>query len=163
MFGLILIQNNMEKIQQLLTQLEVNISNAERINNAISAVPVGWHIEHSLLVLNSVAEALRDSDPAEYKRKFSIWKLIVFTTNKIPRGRAKSPARVLPKGDGTKESLNTLLHLTTKNLEAAFSLPPNHWFRHPIFGALNVKPAFKFMGIHTNHHLQIIKDITAAN
>ncbi len=128
----------MTKLNQLISQLEANIGNADYLNTNVSASSVGWHIEHSLLVLNGVAAALVKSNPAEYKWKFSIWKMIVFATNKMPRGRAKSPASVLPKGGATKESLLALLNATNNKLAALEVLPPNHWFRHPIFGKLNV-------------------------
>ena len=50
----------MKKILSLLVELEHNIANASITNTTISQVPVGWHIEHSLLVINKVVETLEN-------------------------------------------------------------------------------------------------------
>jgi hypothetical protein len=38
-------------------------------------------------------------------------------------------------------------------------LHPDSFIEHPYFGHLNVKEALRFLKIHNNHHLKIIKDI----
>ena len=59
------------KLEVLIAQLEATIPYYETTNPAISAGSVGWHIEHSLLTLNGIANSLIQSDPAAYKWKFN--------------------------------------------------------------------------------------------
>lgn len=39
------------------------------------------------------------------------------------------------------------------------SLDENQFFTHTLFKQLNKKQTLKFLGLHTNHHLKIVKDI----
>ena len=149
----------MNKLEQLLDKLESTIPQLEYLNPAISKAAVGWHIEHSLLTLDVVTGALKKSDPAAYKWKFNLVRMVVFITKKIPRGKAKSPDVVIPKGSLTEETLQGHLEMTREKIKALNGLPPNQHFDHPFFGKLNVKPTITFLNIHTRHHLDIINDI----
>ena len=73
----------MKKILSLLVELEHNIANASITNTTISQVQVGWHIEHSLLVINKVVETLEKSNPADYKSKFSFLKIVFLSLKKF--------------------------------------------------------------------------------
>ena len=42
-------------------------------------------------------------------------------------------------------------------------LHANSNFKHPYFGVLNLKMTKRFLEIHTNHHLKIIKEILQSN
>ncbi len=148
----------MQKLNTLLIQLESNIPHYEKLNTAVSAVTVGWHMEHTLLVTINVIEALKKSNPKEYKWQFDIKRFFVFATGKIARGKGKAPKSVQP------ETLNAT-HLT-KKIDAAktkinelSTLNASNYFQHPFFGKLNVKGAIKFLNIHMRHHLNIINDI----
>ena len=149
----------MNKILTLITELESNIANATIINPNISNASVGWHIEHTLLVINKVVSTLENSNPAAYKSKFSFWKTIIFITKKIPRGKVKAPKHVLPTIDVTTDSLMQHLQLAQASINKISILQPNNYFDHPIFGKLNVKETIPFIVIHTQHHLHIINDI----
>jgi hypothetical protein len=78
---------------------------------------------------------------------------------KIPRGRAKSPDVVEPKGTITKESLQSHLDKTYAHLTSIPKIGNDQYFEHPIFGHLKLKDTLVFLEIHTRHHLQIIEDI----
>ena len=58
-----------------------------------------------------------------------------------------------------KEDVENQLRLVTKNLESFNDLEKNSFFIHPLFKQLNKKQTIKFLKLHTNHHLKIIKDI----
>jgi hypothetical protein len=62
---------NMKKLDNLLDQLEANISHYETLNQKVSEANVGWHIEHSLLSLNGVTNLLIKSNPNDYTWKFN--------------------------------------------------------------------------------------------
>lgn len=153
----------MNKILTLLTELESNIANATIINPYISNASVGWHIDHILLVINKIVVTLENSNPADYKSKFSFWKTIIFITKKIPRGKVKAPKHVLPTNDFTTNLLLQHLQQAHTSINKLNLLHPNNYFDHPIFGKLNVKETIPFLAIHTQHHLHIINDITKSS
>ena len=149
----------MKRLEHLIKQLEAHIPAYAQQNIAVSAGTVGWHIEHTLLTCSLIAGAVKQSDPALYKRSYNLSKIIVYTLNKIPRGRAKAPSVVLPAADLDPA---TMLEHAQKALNKTLSLqnlPNKHHFEHPYFGKLNVKETIKFLAIHTEHHLKIINDI----
>jgi hypothetical protein len=39
------------------------------------------------------------------------------------------------------------------------TLHPNNYFKHPLFGNLNIKSTIKMLVLHTRHHIGIINDI----
>ena len=125
----------------------------------ISKSCVGWHIEHALLTIDAIVEALKRSNPKDYKWTFSLTRILVFTLNKIPRGRAQSPASVQPAKNFTIDTLKDHIYISKQKMGALESLKPNNYFKHPFFGKLNLKPAIKFIEIHTKHHINIINDI----
>lgn len=149
----------MEQLQKLLLELESKIPNQEMIHPLVSKSSVGWHIEHSLLTINLVIEALQKSDATTYKRTFNMLRILIFTMNKIPRGKAKSPKIVQPKIDFDTLSLQNHLEKAKLKSNEIQSIPTNAYFQHPYFGHLKLKPTLRFLQIHTNHHLAIINDI----
>ena len=151
--------HRMNKLGKLVKELERRIPRQDIINPKISTSSVGWHIEHSLLTIDVIIEALKRSDPSDYKWTFSFTKILVFSMNKIPRGRAQSPAAVRPRNAVSIDTLKNHLYTSTKKMQELQTLRPNNYFVHPFFGKLNVKPAIKFIEIHTEHHIKIIEDI----
>jgi len=150
----------MEKLKELLNELETKISQQEIFNEDISKSNVGWHLEHTLLAINKIIEALKESDPRNYRWSFKLPRILVFTMNKIPRGRAKSPKVVVPK-TYDQDTLRKHLKNTILNIEVLENIDPNKYFNHPFFGNLKLEKAIKFLEIHTTHHLEIINDIIA--
>jgi len=149
----------MNKINNLLNQLEAKISNGENLNPAISKGSVAWHIEHSLLTINLIINALIQSNPKNFKWKFSFMRMVVLLTKKIPRGKAKSPKVVLPQENISNESLVRHLLLTKDSIMNLESLSKDKYFTHPYFGDLKLNQTIRFLEIHTQHHLEIIEDI----
>jgi hypothetical protein len=147
-----------EKLQQLITEMETYIPQSEKINTAVSASSVGWQIEHSLLVINSISNVLQQADPIKYRPSFRLFKHIIFATHKIPRGKAKAPKQVIPQLY-TIETLQNHLQKTKINVQTLPTIPPNHFFTHPLFGDLNQPATIKFLYIHTLHHVKIMRDM----
>ena len=149
----------MEKLKELIQDLESKIQNQEILDPTISKSSVGWHIEHTLLTMNLVIEALQKSNPENYKRTFNLYRILVFTLNKIPRGRARAPKIVQPKVDFNTETLKIHLEKGKTKLAELNTISGKNYFEHPYFGHLTLKPTIKFLEIHTYHHLKIINDI----
>lgn len=149
----------MNTLQQLLEQLESKIGLCELYNRNQSKGNVGWHIEHSLLTLNKVMDALMQSNPKEYKWRFNFVKIMVLTLKKIPKGSAKAPRSVVPKGTVDSAHLTAHLALTRTKINALEPVSKVAYFNHPYFGDLKRNQTLRFLEIHTQHHLAIIEDI----
>ena len=147
-----MLNKELELIKSYLKYLDVG-------NQEISKGSVGWHLDHSLKVINNVSVALIKSDVRDYNSKFNLLRLITFTIGFFPRGKAKSPKRVLPPEEISIEDVKNQLDLATKNLELITALKDHQHFIHPLFKQLNKKQTIKFLRLHTNHHLKIIRDI----
>ena len=148
------------KIENYLSEMEGLVSKHTVLDEKISSANIGWHLEHTLLVLEYSLRALPTSIIADYKPKTSLRKTIILFTRKIPRGIAKAPKGVRPIDENiTEENLHQRLDTVKKLLLAANSLSQNHFFPHPFFGDLRLKTAIRFLEIHTNHHLKIVREI----
>lgn len=147
------------KLNKVLEDLECKIPDFYKVKLSVSKASVGWHIEHTLMATIGILDALKNSDPKTYKWKFNFNRLFVYTFNKIPRGRAKAPKSVIPKDIILEKDLQQKIDLSKQKIEELKNLQLNHYFNHPYFGHLNLKPSIKFLEIHANHHLKIIEDI----
>lgn len=149
----------MKKLQSIISELESYIPDFEKANPTVSQSTIGWQIDHSLLVMNSVIEQLKKSNPENYEWRFNKWRTIIQITNKIPRGKIRVPKTVKPIDTATIEELKSKLDLAKKNIADMEALPAKSYFTHPFFGDLKLKTTIWFLKLHTNHHLKIIKDI----
>ena len=149
----------MHKINNLLDNLEAQVANYSILNQAVSEGNVGWHIVHSCLVIDSVCGAVIKSDPTRFIKKFSFKAFLVLLVNSIPRGKAKAPSFTMPSEELSPASVLQSIQTSRKSIEALSKAGKNQYFTHPIFGDLNIADTFKFLAVHTNHHLKIIKDI----
>lgn len=150
---------NTKKIKHLLNNIEKHIEHYEVINPKVSKATIGWQIDHSLKVINNVIKALQNSDPTEYKKDFKFIGSLFFTLGFFPRGKGKAPKSVKPPETILKEDLLSQLQRAKFNIETIEGLDKNAFFRHPLFGNINSKKVHRFLVLHTNHHLKIIKDI----
>jgi len=149
----------MNKINNLLNKLEYQVNHYSKFNPAISEGNVGWHIVHSCLVINSVCGAVCKSDATKFIKKFSFKAYLVLLLNSFPRGKAKAPSFTVPSEELSPASILKSIHDAHASLALLAKAGNNQYFTHPIFGDLNTEQTFKFLGVHTNHHLKIIKDI----
>jgi D-serine dehydratase len=149
----------MKNIDAIMPELANYIADYNQSNKAISEASVGWHIEHSLLVIKQITATVAQSEPKLYKSKFNVKRFVVFLTKTIPRGKAKAPKVVIPVDEITIEILQESLKNTYQAIAYLKDCEANQYFMHPFFGQLNKKQTIKFLAIHTEHHLKIIRDI----
>jgi DinB superfamily len=152
----------MSKVAGLIQELQSKIPQMELVNSSVSASSVGWHIAHTLLVNNRIITGLGKSNAADYKGKFSVKKIIILITGKIPRGRGKAPDAVMPSNDFTAASLQQHVDTALQKIKELDALQSNNFIEHPVFGNLNLKNTKRFLEIHARHHLRIIDDIIRA-
>jgi len=150
---------NSKKLDLAIQTLEAHIANHSVSNPKISKGDIAWHIDHSLKVFNNVSMALQKSDPNTYKNNFSFLGKVFFTLGFFPRGKAKAPKHVKPPEVILKEDLISQMQLAKTNVETLSSLDKNAYFKHPLFGNVNTPRIYRFLYMHTNHHLKIINDI----
>lgn len=150
---------SLEKLNQAINTLESHIENHTIANQKVSKVNIAWHIDHSLKVINNVINALQKSEPETYKNNFSFLGKVFFTLGFFPRGKAKAPKHVKPPEVILKEDLYLQIQQAKNNIETIASLDKNAFFKHPFFGNVNKPRIYRFLVLHTNHHLKIISDI----
>ncbi|MEO6550897.1 MAG: DUF1569 domain-containing protein [Ferruginibacter sp.] len=152
----------MKKLEIVVNTIESKIEYAAILHPAISTSSVGWHIQHVLLTINQIINTIQQSDPSQYKPKFTPAKLLIFTFKRIPRGKVQAPHSVRPAENFNVDDINSHLTNCYSLLKILPSFNENNFFEHPFFGHLNVKASVKFLEIHTAHHLRIILDILKA-
>jgi len=155
-------KKQIQLINSAIDHLEASIPHAQIGAPKVSARAIDWHIEHSLKAAILIIDAIGQSNPADYKPKFSPTKTLILQMGRIPRGRAVSPDILNTKGPISLGKVPEML----KNLRALLltieEKAEKSYFDHPIFGHMKRNEALKFVAIHSKHHLKIIQDILAA-
>lgn len=151
------------KLRNQLEELEANLVNFELTNGAVSSASIGWHIEHSLLVIEGVIETLKTSDPKLFKKKFNLKKEIIYILGKFPRGKARAPKSVRPAEHMDKIETEKRLDRIKLAVPELLILDKGVFFKHPIFGNLRLLDSVRFLELHTEHHLKIIRGVTVTD
>ncbi len=129
----------------------------------ISKWSVGEHLEHTIeitdYVIRTLCESANSTDPL---KPLTFRGRALLVVGVIPRGVAGSPRQFLPKGKTSTEINEQLISLRIRiddllidPLKVDYFLP----FAHPTLGALQGRQWLRFLCIHQQHHLKIIKEI----
>lgn len=153
-------RRSLDKLNNQVLELETRIENMELKIDSISSSSVGWHLEHSCLVINGVIDVIKTTDPSEFKRKFNFPKLYCFTMKTFPRGKSKAPRPVRPEENTDRNRLEEHLKITKENVQKLSTLDEVQFFRHKIFGDLRLNDTILFLELHTKHHLKIVEEIS---
>ncbi|AOW21509.1 hypothetical protein [Urechidicola croceus] len=151
--------SDLSTVNKLLNEIEADIDFRDKLNPTISKADVAWHLYHSLKTINTICEALKASNPEDFKSTFGLPKIFVMTFGIIPRGKARAPKSVKPPENILTKNIKSQLELARENVSLIQGLDRKKNFYHPIFGYLNKNKTIRFLGIHTNHHLKIVRDI----
>jgi hypothetical protein len=143
------------KLNEVVSYIPVR----DTINLEVSEASVAWHMDHIFLMVNQLHKALEYSDESNYKAKSNTTRDYVFTFNTLPRGKATAPESVRPKGNITINTLQMHYDEALATVEKLPMLAEKKHFNHPILGTMNRDETIKFLTIHTEHHLKIIRDI----
>ncbi|MBA2746669.1 MAG: hypothetical protein H0U44_10620 [Flavisolibacter sp.] len=149
----------MDPLNRLILALEENIPHHHLVHPDISKASVGWHIAHSFLTMEQVINMISKSNPGQYHPKSGLLKSVILLFGKIPRGKGRAPLSVQPKNEFTVENLQLQADHAKGSILLLDTLSVNHFFDHPYFGNLNLKPTRRFLYVHTNHHVSIVRDI----
>lgn len=157
--------NNNSKLQPLYIQEGALISflaKDNRSNDKISRWSVYEHLEHILLANIGICKMIIAGEtPTEKKRKSILGQASLYF-GYIPRGQAESPTYVAPKkiSESAIKTMLTEYRSLLDNISTLQDLGSNDVVgNHPYFGGLTRVEWIRFMEVHTNHHLKIVKDI----
>ncbi|MBX2827857.1 MAG: hypothetical protein KTR22_06825 [Flavobacteriaceae bacterium] len=142
-----------------LDEIEIKIPARDSLNEDISKVPVAWHLDHSLKTINGIYDAMNASNPDNFRGSINAIRILSLSMGFIPRGRAQSPESVLPPEHIETKDLYSQLKEARENMVKAFHLDENAHFEHPVFGTISRGNALRFIEVHTEHHLKIMRDI----
>lgn len=142
-----------------LNEVASYIAVRDTINLEVSKASVAWHMDHIYLMVNQLHKGLKYSDEGNYKADSNPTRDYVFTSNMLPRGKVTAPESVSPQGTITINTLQTHYDEALATVEKLPALAEKKHFNHPILGTMNRDETIKFLTIHTEHHLKIVRDI----
>ncbi len=151
--------NNPDHLLSQVDLIESYIAQRDVRNTEVSKADVAWHLDHMLKTILAIGETLSDSNPELYESSFSFIGTMSLTFNYIPRGRAQSPASVRPPDVIHTEDIEKQLALVRSRIPDLLELDKDAHFDHPVFGTINRGKSIRFLEVHTQHHLKIVKDI----
>lgn len=127
----------------------------------------GWcpaeHVDHLAKVSTSIFDRILSKGVIDNPKPLSFIGRLILLIGWIPRGKGRSPEKL----HGKRADHATLL----ASLSAAeallarldgFPLGNAPSVPHPRFGGLTPAQALRFVEVHNEHHLKIVRDITAA-
>ena len=143
------------KLEEVASYIAVRDSK----NSEVSEAAVSWHIDHIFLVINQIYKTLEQSEESNYKSEFNMKRAYVFTFNKLPRGKATAPESVTPKENVDINTIQIHYNQALTTVDKFSNLPEKKNINHPVLGSMNRDKTIKFLTIHTEHHLKIIREI----
>lgn len=146
-------------VNESIAKLEALHFLRDKENLSVSKGNVGWHIDHCYRVIIGIIKSMQKSDPVDYKWSLNLMKILIMKSNWYPRGRVKAPKAVDNREIIQLEGLEKLNLLAKKMESEANELAAGHYFKHPYFGDMKRDEAMDFLGLHTHHHLKIVRDI----
>lgn len=141
-----------------LPELRGALAARERRQESVSRWSTGEHLRHCCLAIGAVRRALETSSgaPPRTWRSWIGW--LVLQRGRLPRGRARAPEETVP-GPEEDEPLESVLERAATDLERIRALPANAWFQHFALGTLRRDRALRFLAVHNEHHLRIVREI----
>lgn len=150
---------NLEELVSQHIQIEELIKEEDALNENVSKWFVHNHLEHILRANSSILDKILEGQPTLVKKSKSFFAYVMMLTGSIPRGKGESPDFLQPKNIGTELMLNELQSIKEKINKVDLKKGGILVETHPYFGTLSINEWIRFMRIHTEHHLKIIKDI----
>ena len=125
----------------------------------------GWspyeHVDHTARVVSAILTGLLQPDLPQIA-PVSLLGHAVLITGYIPRGKARAPSRVKPVRASVAELLATLDamdELIGRVADPGWISPKGSVIPHPYFGGMTSTQSLRFVGIHTHHHLKIVREM----
>jgi len=145
-----------------LDYIETALGEKEQRAELVSSWSSYQQIEHLLLAHGSILDLVETNKPLDEQTSITLLGRLVLLTGHIPRGRGKAPTPTAPVGKPRPELEQLLAGVRYRlgsldlNQVAAQSEPVG---LHPHFGGLTPRQWLRFIAVHGNHHMKIIKAI----
>ena len=161
---------DLERIDRQFAQLADLIAQGDGALAAraqrVSAWSVAQQLDHMLKVAHAVFARLTGEE-AELARGINATGRLLLTLGWLPRGVGKSPRGALPAEAPAAAELGERLRQLRGDFQAlgyrgALLSSRQRRFKHPYFGGLDCGQTLRFLGVHTHHHLKIVRDIQRA-
>ncbi len=132
----------------------------------VSAWSVRLQVDHVLKVMALGLLTLEKGSPKPLP-PVNLLGRVLMGLDWIPRGRGKSPARVLPRECPDCDLLDEIRRVRGEFAAPAIAASPRFSdptpiFPHPYFGGLSAAQGVCFLAMHTHHHWKIVRDIRRA-
>jgi hypothetical protein len=166
-------------LHSALDALEAHVAGVEADWRARAASVSGWsvaqQVEHTLRAFSAmlgvvVSLAPSGSAPPQARaaraRPTFAGRFVLFT-GRIPRGRGRAPATLLPVEEPTQAAARELLAAARAELRRLSEAREDvgRWpgaLPHPALGLFSAAHWLRFARIHTLHHLRLVADILRA-
>ena len=129
-------------------------------NERVSAWSPAEHVDHALRVAAAMLERIPSTDVLP--KGINLLGRTILTLGWIPRGVSRAPRSVLGQR-ATLEELHSSFSAVTAALgtldPAAVDGARTRNVPHPRFGGLTPAQALRFLVIHNDHHLKIVRDV----
>ena len=151
------IREQLERIGALCGDTEERLF---KTNERVSAWSPAEHVDHLLKVTKSIIDRLPSEEAVP--RGISFVGRVILALRWIPRGRGRAPEKLTGKRATPSERQARLARVTVA-VEAvdaaAVDATRIRNVPHPRFGGLTPAQALRFVTVHTEHHLKIVRDI----
>ena len=134
--------------------------------DSVSAWSVAEQLDHLAGANQAMTGAIRkilSSEPIDSRRRPTLIGQLVLLTGWIPRGAGKAPAYTLPGSvsvDGVRQNLEAARGAIEELGDALPEIGRSSGrLDHFAFGGLTPLQWLRTMGVHTHHHMKIIRDI----
>jgi hypothetical protein len=134
-------------------------------NTAVSGWSILEHLDHLTIVNAAIIGRINAllAEPAAASGGMNDLGVKIFAAGEIPRGLGKSPEFALPKNTSSddlhacaEEACDAMRKLKIRLSEIETSQSRG---AHPVLGTLTACEWLRFMEIHTQHHLKIVREI----
>lgn len=165
------IRRTRELYGEMRNVLDLSPQSVERVVTRVSAWSPLQQIAHisksNRWILSSVVAIVSDRKRFEETGPTRPVGRLVLRTGIIPRGIGKAPSVAIPDDDVSVNRLEAELGDQERNLgvidaHVDKARASRQSFKHPYFGHFTPKQWVRFVRIHTNHHMKIVREILAA-
>lgn len=160
-----------ERYAKLQGFLDRSDDELQRLAPSVSQWSVAKQMHHVAaatgLMLTGITRIARKASPAIEEGRINTIGRAVMMTGRLPRGKARAPARTMPPETVSRDLLTAAISrskATFTSLPEVFEAAAQTGWKveHPYFGPLDPYQWLKLAALHADHHFRIIEDIDSA-